>query len=100
MLVPVNESMFEYKGYVSGSIHLDSRSGTLSGTAAGLRDVIHFESARSEDLVRAFRESVDSYLEFCMETNQKPDQTAKSVEWVAGTDRSSAKNQWFWNSER
>jgi len=32
----------EYKGYTVGPIDFDAEDKTLSGTVAGLRDVIHF----------------------------------------------------------
>jgi predicted HicB family RNase H-like nuclease len=43
------------------------------GCVAGLRDVIHFEGRTAAELERAFRESIDSYLELCAETGQQPD---------------------------
>ena len=35
--------------------------------------MIHFEGASAKELTRAFRESIDSYLELCAETGQQPD---------------------------
>jgi predicted HicB family RNase H-like nuclease len=65
--------MMEYKGYTAGPIDFDAEENTFSGTVAGLRDVIHFEGSTARELTRAFRESIDSYLELCAETGQKPD---------------------------
>ena len=65
--------MMEYKGYVAGPIDFDPEDGTFSGTVAGLRDVIHFEGAHAKELARAFRQSIDTYLEFCDERGIKPD---------------------------
>ncbi len=65
--------MIEYKGYTAGPIDFDAETNTFSGTVAGLRDVIHFEGSTARELSRAFRESIDSYLELCAETDQKPD---------------------------
>jgi predicted HicB family RNase H-like nuclease len=65
--------MMEYKGYTAGPIDFDAEMNTFSGTVAGLRDVIHFEGSTARELTRAFRESIDSYLELCAETGQKPD---------------------------
>jgi predicted HicB family RNase H-like nuclease len=65
--------MIEYKGYTAGPIDFDSEANTFSGTVAGLRDVIHFEGSTARELARAFRESVDTYLEFCAQTGQQPD---------------------------
>lgn len=63
----------EYKGYVAGPIDFDLEDGTFSGTVAGLRDVIHFEGTNAKELARAFRQSIDAYLEFCDERSVKPD---------------------------
>ena len=65
--------MMEYKSYVAGPIDFDPEDKTFSGTVAGLRDVIHFEGRTATELSRAFRESIDSYLELCAENGQQPD---------------------------
>ena len=65
--------MMEYKGYLAGPIGFDAEENTFSGVVAGLRDVIHFEGKTAKELARAFRESIDSYLELCAETGQHPD---------------------------
>jgi predicted HicB family RNase H-like nuclease len=65
--------MIEYKGYVAGPIDIDPEDGTLSGTVAGLRDVIHFEGATAADLAQAFRDSIDAYLDLCTERGTDPD---------------------------
>jgi predicted HicB family RNase H-like nuclease len=65
--------MMEYKGYTAGPIEFDPKDNTFSGTVAGLRDVIHFEGSTARELARAFRASIDSYLELCAETGQNPD---------------------------
>ena len=65
--------MMEYKGYTAGPIDFDEKDATFSGTVAGLRDVIHFEGSTAKDLTRAFRESIDAYLEFCAEQEKEPD---------------------------
>lgn len=65
--------MMEYKGYTAGPIDFDVEGGTFSGTVSGLRDVIHFEGSNARELAKAFRESIDTYLEFCAENGQPPD---------------------------
>jgi predicted HicB family RNase H-like nuclease len=67
--------MMEYKGYLAGPIDFDAENSTFSGTVAGLKDVIHFEGKTAKELARAFRASVDSYLEYCEETGQEPDRS-------------------------
>ena len=63
----------KYKGYLAGQIDFDADDNTFSGTVAGLKDVIHFEGKTAKELARAFRTSVDSYLEYCAEIGQEPD---------------------------
>jgi len=63
----------KYKGHIAGSIDIDPKEATFSGTVAGLRDVIHFEGSTAKELARAFRESIDSYLKYCEELGQEPD---------------------------
>jgi predicted HicB family RNase H-like nuclease len=65
--------MMEYKGYLAGPIDFDAEENTFSGTVAGLKDVIHFEGKTAKELARAFRASIDTYLEYCGETGQEPD---------------------------
>jgi predicted HicB family RNase H-like nuclease len=65
--------MMEYKGYLAGPIEFDAEDNSFSGTVAGLKDVIHFEGKTAKELARAFRASVDSYLEYCAEAGQEPD---------------------------
>jgi predicted HicB family RNase H-like nuclease len=65
--------MMEYKGYLAGQIDFDPEDKTFSGTVAGLRDVIHFEGRTVGDLWRAFHESIDTYLELCIEIGQIDD---------------------------
>ena len=65
--------MMEYKGYISGPIDIDPADGTLSGTVAGLRDVVHFEGTSAAELDQAFRNSIDTYLDLCRENGRDPD---------------------------
>lgn len=65
--------MMEYKGYTAEPIDFDAEDGVFSGTVAGLRDVIHFEGSTARELTRAFRQSIDSYLELCLEQGREPD---------------------------
>ncbi|HWG21036.1 MAG TPA: type II toxin-antitoxin system HicB family antitoxin [Terracidiphilus sp.] len=65
--------MMEYKAYSASPIEFNPEENTFSGTVAGLRDVIHFEGSTARELAKAFRDSIDSYLELCAETGQEPD---------------------------
>ena len=45
----------------------------LSGTVAGLRDVIHFQGDTGAELEQAFRESIDFYLDQCAAHGEEPE---------------------------
>jgi predicted HicB family RNase H-like nuclease len=62
-----------YRRYKVGPIDFDQADNTFSGTVTGLKDVIHFEGSTARELARAFRDSIDSYLEHCAEKGQQPD---------------------------
>lgn len=64
--------MLEYKGY-RGQVVYDAEAGVLHGEVVDTRDVITFEGTSVEDLERAFRDSIDDYLEFCAERGEEPD---------------------------
>ena len=64
--------MTEYKGY-AGSIEFDPDAEILHGEVLGIRDVVTFEGHSVPEVLQAFRDSVDDYLEFCAERGEKPD---------------------------
>jgi predicted HicB family RNase H-like nuclease len=62
----------KYKGY-TGIVELDDESGTLFGRVIGLRDVITFQGESVAEIVQAFHDSVDDYLEFCAQRGESPE---------------------------
>lgn len=64
--------MIKHKGY-TGSIEFDPDAEILHGQVLGIRDVVTFEGRSVDQVLQAFRESVDDYLEFCAERGEKPD---------------------------
>jgi predicted HicB family RNase H-like nuclease len=64
--------MMEYKGYI-GKVEIDDEAGILHGEVINIRDVITFEGASVDEIQRAFRESVDDYLEFCTQRGETPE---------------------------
>ena len=64
--------MLKYKGY-AGLVEYDDEAGIFHGEVVDLKDVITFQGQSVEELERAFRESIDDYLEFCLERNEEPD---------------------------
>ena len=64
--------MLKYKGY-TGHVEFDDETDIFHGEVLDTRDVITFQGETVEELKRAFRDSIDDYLEFCSERNEKPD---------------------------
>jgi predicted HicB family RNase H-like nuclease len=64
--------MLKYKGY-TGYTEFDDEAEIFHGEVLNTRDVITFESENSKEIKNAFKESVDDYLEFCQERNEKPE---------------------------
>jgi predicted HicB family RNase H-like nuclease len=64
--------MMEYKGYIA-KVEFDDEAGAFHGEVLTLRDVITFEGKTVAELRKAFRDSVDDYLEFCAKRKEAPD---------------------------
>ncbi|HMR99057.1 MAG TPA: type II toxin-antitoxin system HicB family antitoxin [Anaerolineales bacterium] len=64
--------MMEYKGYV-GKVEIDDDAGILYGEVINVRDVITFEGESVDDVQKAFRDSVDDYLDFCAKRKESPE---------------------------
>jgi predicted HicB family RNase H-like nuclease len=64
--------MMEYKGYI-GKVEIDEEAGILYGEVINLRDVITFEGTTVDEVQKAFRESIDDYLEFCAQRGESPE---------------------------
>ena len=62
----------EYKGYI-GKVEMDDEAGILHGEVINIRDVITFEGASVDEIQKAFRESVDDYLDFCAQRGESPE---------------------------
>ena len=48
-------------------------AGIFHGEVVDLKDVITFQGKSVVELEQAFRESIDDYLEFCLERGEEPD---------------------------
>ena len=64
--------MLKYKGY-TGYVEFDDDAGLLHGEVLDTRDVITFQGKTVEEMRNAFRDSIDDYLEFCSERDEKPE---------------------------
>ncbi len=64
--------MMEYKGYF-GKVEFDDEANIFHGEVMNLRDVVTFQGETVKNLRKAFRESVDDYLEFCAARGEEPE---------------------------
>ena len=64
--------MMEYKGYI-GKVEFDDQAGIFHGEIINIRDVITFQGQSVAELTKAFRDSIEDYLQFCEERGESPD---------------------------
>jgi predicted HicB family RNase H-like nuclease len=67
-------NVLTYKGY-AGGCEIDASAGVIFGRVLGIKDVITFQGVTVPELVQAFHDSVDDYLEFCAERGEEPDRS-------------------------
>lgn len=61
-----------YKGY-SGHVSFDDEAKIFHGEVLDTKDVITFQGRSVDEIETSFKDSVDDYLEFCIERNEQPD---------------------------
>jgi len=66
--------MMKYKGYF-GKVEYDSDAKIFHGEVIGLKDIITFQAKTVDDLEKAFKDSINDYLEWCVERGEKPEKT-------------------------
>ena len=64
--------MFNYKGYI-GKADYDNEMGIFHGEVINTRDVITFQGESVKELKRSLKNSVEDYLQFCLERDEEPD---------------------------
>jgi predicted HicB family RNase H-like nuclease len=64
--------MIEYKGYL-GKIEFDDRANIFHGEVVNIRDVITFQGQSVDELRQAFEDSIEDYIEFCLERGEQPE---------------------------
>ncbi len=64
--------MLEYKGYL-GKVDFDDEAEIFHGEVINLKDVITFQGRSVSELQKAFKGSINDYLEFCAERNESPE---------------------------
>jgi predicted HicB family RNase H-like nuclease len=64
--------MMNYKGYI-GHVEFDSEAEIFHGEVINTRDVITYQGETVKQLKKAFKDSIDDYLEFCEGRGEDPD---------------------------
>ena len=67
-----SKQRMKYKGY-TGHVEYDDEAKIFHGEVVGLRDIITFQEKSVEDLEQAFKDSIDDYLNWCKERDEKPE---------------------------
>ncbi|KPF66924.1 antitoxin HicB [alpha proteobacterium AAP81b] len=65
-------NILEHRGY-RAAVEFDAEDGLFFGRIAGIADGVGFHADSVSDLVGAFREAVDDYLETCAKVGKTPD---------------------------
>ena len=68
--------ILQYKGYYA-DINFSAQDEVFCGKLIGNNDLVNFEADSVKDLVKSFHESVEDYLETCLEVGKTPDKTYK-----------------------
>lgn len=65
-------NVLTYKGYAA-RVEFDAEDRIFCGRIAGIKDIVSFHGKTVDELVAAFEEAVDDYLETCEKLGQHPD---------------------------
>jgi predicted HicB family RNase H-like nuclease len=68
--------VLKYKDYL-GSVHFSAEDEVFYGKLEGINDLVTFEADTVAKLKKAFRESVEDYLDLCKQTGKEPDKMYK-----------------------
>ena len=64
--------MLIYKGYV-GHVTYDDEAKLFHGEVIGIRAVITFQGTNVDEIETSFRDSIDDYLDWCVERGKPPE---------------------------
>jgi predicted HicB family RNase H-like nuclease len=68
--------LLTYKGYY-GSAHYSAADEVFYGKLEGIDDLVNYEGTSVKELIKAFNEAVEDYLETCKEIGKDPNKTYK-----------------------
>jgi len=64
--------MMEYKGFI-GIVEFDSDAKIFHGDVVNTKDVITFQGTSVKEIEKAFKDSIDDYLNWCTEEGMEPE---------------------------
>ncbi len=64
--------MLKYKGYKGRAIY-DDEARIFHGEVVGIRAVITFQERTVEEIEKAFRDSINDYLDWCKKRGKEPE---------------------------
>ncbi|MDQ3108836.1 MAG: type II toxin-antitoxin system HicB family antitoxin [Bacteroidota bacterium] len=70
------ENNLQYKEYI-GTVDFSAEDEVFYGKVHGINDLVTFEGQSVQELKKAFKESVDDYLETCAQLKKDPNKTFK-----------------------
>ena len=65
-------NVLKHKGYAA-RVEFDAEDGIFFGRVAGIADKVSFHADSVKELVDAFKEAVEDYLETCARIGKRPD---------------------------
>jgi predicted HicB family RNase H-like nuclease len=66
-------ALLEYKGYHAVIDDFDQENGIFHGRVVDIRDVIDFQATSGPELIQAFHESIDDYLDWAAAEGFEPE---------------------------
>lgn len=64
--------MLKHKGY-TGAVIYDDEARIFHGEVVGIRAVITFQGSTVDEIEKAFKDSVEDYLEWCEKRGKEPE---------------------------
>ena len=72
------KDILTYKSFI-GSVHFSTADKAFHGKIEGINDLVTFEGRSVSELIKAFREAVNDYLELCKEAGNDPERSYKGT---------------------
>jgi len=70
------KDILTYKNFI-GSVHFSAEDKVFHGKIEGISDLVTFEGQTVAELIKAFHEAVNDYIELCKEAGKEPERPFK-----------------------